>query len=183
MNDLISREALLAELQRELDYEQRVDHVPIPPAYAFKIAIKRAKQLPDAERKHGTWLVAEEEDHDWGGLMHVCFCSVCGWEERVKYGKWFQSPYCPNCGARMDEQLKQPDSALNDVPNGGVAVSRSDVVRCRKCVHRGDVSKCPMCHEGHSYDEEYGDDYWLVDNTVDDGFCHIGKARDSNGKT
>lgn len=52
------------------------------------------------------------------------------------------------------------------------------VVRCRECKNRGDESTCPMCHEEYYYDEDDGIDYWTVDNTDDDGFCHNGAKMD-----
>lgn len=48
------------------------------------------------------------------------------------------------------------------------------VVRCRECVLRGS-DYCPMCHDEYTYDEDDGGDYYTVDNTDDDGFCHKGK--------
>jgi hypothetical protein len=48
------------------------------------------------------------------------------------------------------------------------------VVRCWECVLRGS-DYCPMCHDEYTYDEDDGGDYYTVDNTDDDGFCHIGK--------
>ena len=38
---------------------------------------------------------------------------------------------------------------------------------------------CPMCYTEDSYDEDYGYDYWDVDKTVDDGFCHCGEKVDA----
>lgn len=54
------------------------------------------------------------------------------------------------------------------------AVDAVPVVRCRECVFRGS-DLCPMCHDEYSYDEDDGGDYYTVDNTDDDGFCHKGK--------
>lgn len=51
-----------------------------------------------------------------------------------------------------------------------------EVVRCRECKHRGIAGECPMCCTEDSYDEDYGYDYWDVDKTVDDGFCHCGEV-------
>lgn len=48
------------------------------------------------------------------------------------------------------------------------------VVRCRECKYRSSVS-CPMCHDEYTYDEDDGADYYMVDNTTDDGFCHEGE--------
>lgn len=54
-----------------------------------------------------------------------------------------------------------------------------EVVRCRDCKHRGIAGECPMCYTEDSYDEDYGHDYWDVDKTVDDGFCHCGEKVDA----
>ena len=56
------------------------------------------------------------------------------------------------------------------------AVDAEVVVRCRDCKHRGIATECPMCYTEDSYDEDYGYDYWDVDKTVDDGFCHCGEV-------
>ena len=56
-NDLISREALLAELAEEIEWE-RAQMAPITAISAFKIAIRRVKKAPavDAEPvRHGFW--------------------------------------------------------------------------------------------------------------------------------
>lgn len=51
------------------------------------------------------------------------------------------------------------------------------VVRCRECKYRG-YDACPMCHDEYTYDEDDGGDYFTVDNTTDDGFCHMGAKMD-----
>lgn len=51
------------------------------------------------------------------------------------------------------------------------------VVRCRECWKRGNERECPMCHE-----EFDGCDYCTIDYTSDDGFCHMGKKMDGDGK-
>lgn len=54
-----------------------------------------------------------------------------------------------------------------------------EVVRCRDCKHRGIAGECPMCYTEDYYDEDDGYDYWDVDKTVDDGFCHCGEKVDT----
>ena len=56
------------------------------------------------------------------------------------------------------------------------AIDAVEVVRCKDCKHRGIANECPMCYTEDSYDEDYGYDYWDVDKTVDDGFCHCGEV-------
>lgn len=55
------------------------------------------------------------------------------------------------------------------------------VVRCKECIHRG-FDDCPMCHDEYSYDEDDGANYWTVDNTFDDGFCHKGAKMDGGAE-
>lgn len=57
------------------------------------------------------------------------------------------------------------------------AVDAVPVVRCRECKHRG-YDYCPMCHDEYTYNEDDGGDYFTVDNTTDDGFCHMGEKMD-----
>ena len=54
------------------------------------------------------------------------------------------------------------------------------VVRCKDCKHQGDPMACPMCHEEYYFDEDDGGDYFTVDRTVDDGFCHAGERWDTD---
>ena len=65
----------------------------------------------------------------------------------------------------------EAERMMKEIP----AVDAVKVVRCRDCKHRGIVCKCPMCYEDGYYDEDYGYDYWDVDKTTDDGFCHCGE--------
>lgn len=52
------------------------------------------------------------------------------------------------------------------------AVDAVEIVRCKECVHRGNSIACPMCFEETYYDEDDGGDWYTVDHTTDDGFCH-----------
>ena len=64
-----------------------------------------------------------------------------------------------------------PKAVIDNMPT----IDAVEVVRCKDCKHRGIASECPMCYTEDSYDEDYGYDYWDVDKTVDDGFCHCGE--------
>jgi hypothetical protein len=68
---------------------------------------------------------------------------------------------------------------LLDAINSTPTVDAVEVVRCRDCKRRGIAGKCPMCYTEDAYDEDYGYDYWDVDKTVDDGFCHCGEKWDA----
>lgn len=63
----------------------------------IEAAVKAVEILPAADVApvvHGRWVTEYE------GLP---FCSVCDYDG---YGYMF-SPYCPNCGAKMDENTEQ----------------------------------------------------------------------------
>lgn len=71
------------------------------------------------------------------------------------------------CGIKKALRLIEQAPTIDAVP----------VVRCRECKHRG-YDFCPMCHDEYTYDEDDGGDYFTVDNTTDDGFCHMGAKMD-----
>ncbi|MBR0320020.1 MAG: hypothetical protein IIX10_03080 [Clostridia bacterium] len=50
-------------------------------------------------------------------------------------------------------------------------VDAVEVVRCKDCKHRGTEGDCPMCHD---------DDWYMIDNTTDEGFCDRGERREEN---
>ena len=54
------------------------------------------------------------------------------------------------------------------------AVDAIEVVRCNECAYRGYTIHCPMCFEETYYDDDGYSEYYTVDHTVDDGFCHCG---------
>lgn len=55
----------------------------------------------------------------------------------------------------------------------------NEVVYCWECKHRGDADCCPMCIEELTQlddgDGFMSDDWVVIDNTQDDGFCHKGE--------
>lgn len=54
------------------------------------------------------------------------------------------------------------------------------VVRCGKCMHRGNPDVCPWSHkELRQYAE--GTRWVITDGTVFDGFCHLGAKGDGGG--
>lgn len=64
------------------------------------------RNLPAADvvpARHGQW-VPDKKDVEWGNYLIHYRCSEC--KERPHFDKdkykFILSPYCPNCGARMD---------------------------------------------------------------------------------
>ena len=51
--------------------------------------------------------VEEVKHSKWKKIQNYALCSNC--KHEVNWGsKDFLSPYCPNCGAKMDKECKQP---------------------------------------------------------------------------
>lgn len=98
-NDLISREALLDELEEELEWE-RAQSAPMTATAAFKIAMRRTKKAPavDAEPvRHGKWGECRITGYDGMHPVYTRPCSECGYESE------FKTCYCSLCGAKMEE--------------------------------------------------------------------------------
>ena len=49
--------------------------------------------------RHGHWIRSEDEDD---GYCSVCHCDMPMYREDWKW-KYTETPFCPNCGAKMDE--------------------------------------------------------------------------------
>lgn len=49
--------------------------------------------------RHGRWVDHEEMHPEWNNTEIWHRCSECGYETAHS-----KTPYCPNCGARMDEE-------------------------------------------------------------------------------
>lgn len=105
MAEYIEREALLSELQEEIEFETSM-YTEEQNKYfniGLKCAIRDVKSQPAAdvaEVKLGEWT---KDDSDG------CFCSFCGWYTDYDYDYVTNNGlgnddfiYCSHCGARMD---------------------------------------------------------------------------------
>ena len=82
-------------------------------------------QVPSVSPKQGEWITIDAEvisvpvywneeqrqsDERGAGILEKCKCSVCGWRKSFmgykKLGVNKSYNYCPNCGAKMDEERK-----------------------------------------------------------------------------
>ena len=63
-----------------------------------EIAIGKTQAADVAPVRHGHWVLTETEEY------RACHCSVCGATATAGSSFWDnETPYCPNCGAKMDE--------------------------------------------------------------------------------
>ena len=89
------------------------------------------------------------------------------------------------------ELVKEKANVHGNAMRGGIRVAlrcmeqtptieAKPVVRCKDCKHRYDIEHCPMCQE-HDYRDEDGDcDYYTVDRTTDNGFCHLAERMEEH---
>lgn len=109
MSDLIERQAAIDALEEYADRLQMVNWKENPgvpyKAYALNWCINTIRDLPSAQPeprpKRGKW---ETEVRTIRGHKIAFFaCSVCGRNADGEY------PYCPNCGAKMDDDWEEPE--------------------------------------------------------------------------
>lgn len=62
--------------------------------------IDMARAVDAVPVRHGKWIYGN--DFHW----YTASCNKCGYQRRtdIKADRWNQWNYCPNCGARMDEE-------------------------------------------------------------------------------
>ena len=108
MEDLISRSAAV-ELLREKAREYTVskfatsEHCRLARSVALEAATEIAA-MPGVEPvRHGKWVHHDDDVMPWNS------CSLCGCSAFDLHG----ANYCPNCGARMDEEVTGNGQALD----------------------------------------------------------------------
>lgn len=82
MAEYIEREALLHKIRWASSAEEAV------------MSVRRIPATDVAPVVHGRWIASHDE---------FCACSICKYPV---YVGWNQTNYCPNCGAKMDEEPK-----------------------------------------------------------------------------
>ena len=98
--DLISREDAIRWVKTECNPYGK----PTLDFESGKKVIEHLEQMPSAEHvRHGKWV---PKTIIIGGRDHVSGmkCSVCGEDPLNAEGDEFLTDYCPNCGAKMDEE-------------------------------------------------------------------------------
>lgn len=102
MSDLISREALLKEFnQTAIEWLQDGTYQLQFAAGVMCEVMEMVTEAPTVDAEpvvHGHWIDAYPKIEP-NPMFSYGICSVCGFEQSISY----KLPYCPNCGAKMDE--------------------------------------------------------------------------------
>ena len=88
--------------------------------------------------------------------------------------------YC-DCFLNDAQELSTEWGCVEDAVTAAPTIDAVPVVQCKERKFRG-FDSCPMCHDEYTYDEDDGGDYYTVDNTEDDGFCHMGARMDGGAE-
>lgn len=87
MNDLISRQAVIAFLQS-------IPYIKEHPNMG-ELMKEWIEQIPGGQPKTGRW------EHDGGHFANRWICSQCGYKF---YFEKSEAKYCPNCGTKMKSE-------------------------------------------------------------------------------
>ena len=105
-NDLISRSALLADLQEYLNQEVQEDMSFTDTGEGIDLAMERVKDAPAVDAgpvRHGRWDAFGVRRKDAKGRNRIEYmfnaCTLCE-NPAVK-----RTAFCPNCGAKMDAEV------------------------------------------------------------------------------
>lgn len=111
MNDLISRADAIEAVctwGTTLERNGKTMMTMVDVKHAF---IKTIEELPSADRPSGEWKEKEVCSNDDSTIeeWQSARCSECGKYHTTPYMYYFDNfNYCPNCGAKMDGERKEP---------------------------------------------------------------------------
>lgn len=92
MSDIISRKLAIELLENTIAMTKKEER-------RRNYCVELIKAMPSAYPKKGKWIKADSQQYF--RKHYPCFtCSECGYRKDSQK-KW---NYCPNCGARMDEE-------------------------------------------------------------------------------
>ena len=92
MDEYVTKEQII-------DWFSPYGHLDKPIPFETLVSDLRGMEAADVEPvRHGQWIYREFDDEY--GLRQEYECSEC-----AKYS-YFDTDYCPSCGARMDEEVK-----------------------------------------------------------------------------
>ena len=99
MSDLIYRKTAIDVIDKILPSDPMKNEYTQGITCGAALAMEYVKQLPSVhpDQKVGKWIVMDD-DRISGR------CSVCGWEAHLYEDDVVGMDYCPNCGAKMEEQ-------------------------------------------------------------------------------
>lgn len=96
MADYIDRQAAIDAVHEEFDGCLVWDESGETTANEFERILDYLPSADVQPVRHGYWIDVDDE-------LISGRCSVCGWESHLYEDDVVGMPYCPNCGAKMDE--------------------------------------------------------------------------------
>lgn len=102
----------MAELNKTTEYINKVEVLKLVEKYALTLSchgsrigvmdwlMNEIKEIPPADVApviHARWIKHKIDKYDF--TLH---CSNCAWIDEIN-SEWGKYKYCPNCGAKMDE--------------------------------------------------------------------------------
>lgn len=81
-----------------------IDADALPPRYckAWNKPEKMIEEAPTVDAvpvRHGHWIIPNND------ILVSCICSVCNWRGYYYEDDVSNEPFCPHCGAKMDESI------------------------------------------------------------------------------
>ena len=105
MPEYIEREATIELLRRLGNRDYRREKGTIQEAIKMVSFPEYTPSADVAPVRHGRWELYGNDDD----LAASFFCSLCGWnmDEDEYLDRWSHLNYCPNCGAKMNEEASE----------------------------------------------------------------------------
>lgn len=110
---MIEAKAVIADLEKHKEKAMKNYHVAmLVPLQVVDIIVMLLKAQ---EPKKGHWIL-DPDGMDWGlpawrcsecGGRNDCLPAYVGGQPAKNIYRWAGSQYCPNCGAKMEEEVKQ----------------------------------------------------------------------------
>lgn len=80
-----------------------LDDEPTVTKSCLRMTIKHMPTIDAEPIRHGHWV-------DGNDSIIIGTCSVCGWSVFIGETDVSGMPYCPNCGAKMDEEVNENET-------------------------------------------------------------------------
>ena len=91
---MIDADALLSDIERTIEESGCVNHEG-----EIMDCVRYASEVDAVPVVRGEWIEPDEND-----ITTACICSLCDWRGHIMEDDVRGMPYCPNCGAKMEDK-------------------------------------------------------------------------------